>query len=410
MTVGLTLDKLSYLAGDLMTMVVTENVVKPDSRKIVIADSAGQTWTKVSDDGVSPVYTALAGSTRAGTNTVTATVTRASDGASVSGSATYRLGAPWAPRFPGDRQGQVMLGMAVTDKPNSNLQWAQAMTLLGGASAFVSVRRCFNTGWITRAAIDSWADWADAQGIFPIISFKVPGNDWAGVAAGKYDSDLNLLMTRLDDRDALGKAPVCVAVHHEPSGDGSLAVWAQMQEYLSNKFAPLNDVFSFTTISNGFEWGPYLGSPSEVATMYPTRLIAALNRNGHILACDTYDSGSPTKLDYSQYDRTSLKMTGFTKWARAQGVQRIGFGEFGCHDDIDLMKCWAVIGANTDLFAYGSHFNSGQNSRADWRMIPQSYPPDPAVTSWNDKGGSAASANRLSAGRQIFSSCMKVGG
>jgi hypothetical protein len=191
-------------------------------------------------------------------------------------------------------------------------------------------------------------------------------------------------------------------VHHEPDGDGDLAVWAAMQEYLSNRFAAYQDVFCFTTISNGHAWGPYRGNTSDIARMYPRSLIDALNRNKHILGCDTYDSYDATRLSYTLYDRTSLKIAGFLQWARANGVQRVGLGEFGCHDDLDLERCWALINQNRDIFAYAAYFNSGQNSRADWRMIPVGYPLDPAVTSYTDQGGTVASERRLAAGKRMF--------
>jgi hypothetical protein len=401
-TLTTSLDKPLYEAGQLMTLTVTENVSKAEGRTVVLTDSTATAWKKTKDDGTTLVFTATSGANRAGANTVTAKLTRTSDGVVVSSAASYSLGAQWKRRFPGDRQDRVMVGMAVTDNLNSNLQWDQAVTLLGTAGPFASVRRCFVPSWITKANIDKWADWAESKGVYPVISFKVPGNDWAGLAAGTYDSDLDVLCATLDARAVAKRAPVCVAVHHEPSGDGDLAVWARMQEYLSNRFAPWKDVFCFTTISNGYDWGPYRGGQGEVATTYPASLVAALNRNGHILACDTYDSADPTKLDYAQYDRTSLKIAGFVAWARAQGVQRIGLGEFGCHDAIDLSKCWSLINDNRDLFGFACYFNSGQNSRADWRMIPTTYAPDPAVTSYTDAGGSIASANRLGVGKQMF--------
>lgn len=400
-----TLDKKSYEAGEPMTLTVTENVTRAQRREIAVSDSTGARWTKLSDNGRVPVFTAVAGSARAGTHTVTVTLKRLGDRVTVSADAAYLLGNTWRERFAGDREGRVMMGMAVTGKANSNLQWEQAVALLGASAKNVSVRRCFVPGWITKQQVNHWADWAESAGVYPVMSFKVPGNNWAGVVAGKYDADLDLLCATLDARAKAGRAPVCVAVHHEPSGDGDLAVWARMQEYLSNRFAPWNKVFCFSAISNGFDWGPHRGARGEVEAMYPASLIAALNRNKHIVACDTYDSGDPTKLDYAQFDRTSLKMSGFISWARSQGVERIGIGEFGCHDAIDILKCWALIDANRDLFAYACYFNSGQNSRADWRLVPATHPPDPAVTSYNDRGGSIDSANRLSAGKQMFVAC-----
>lgn len=401
-TLTVSLDKALYGEGDLMTLTVTEDVVKPDRRKIVISDSTGTPWRKVHDNRKTAVFTAVAGSKRMGANTVTVTLTRLPDGATASQAVSYTLGSQWVARFPGDREQQVMVGLAVTDKSNSNLRWADAVGLLGAAGASVAVRRCFIPAWISASNIDKWADWAEIEGVYPIISFKVPGNDWAGVAAGRFDSDLDLLCTHLDARAAAGRPPLCVAVHHEPAGDGDLNDWARMQEYLSNRFAPWKNTFCFTTISNGYDWGPKNGGKGQVEQVYPRSLIDALNRNGHILACDTYDSADATKLDYTLYDRTSLKLAGFIEWARAQGVQLIGLGEFGCHDDIDIDRCWQLVQDNRDLFAYSCHFNSGQNSRADWRMTPDGYPPDPAVTTYTDMGGSVASANRLAAGTRMF--------
>ena len=402
MTVAAVLDKPSYAQGEVMTLWVTENVVQPDRRKIVVIDSTGRKWTKISDNGVTAVFTAAAGSGQGGISTVTAMLTRFPGQATAAATATYSVGSQWRSRFAGDRQDRVMVGMAVTDKTNSNLKWDQAISLLAASGQFVSVRRCFFPDWITKAHLDTWADWAESRGVYPVISFKVPRDDWAGVSAGKYDADLDLLCKTLKDRAAAGRAPVCVAVHHEPLGDGALSVWARMQEYLSNRFAPWNNVFCFSTISNGHEWGPHRGDAAEVAVMYPRSLVDTLNRNRHILACDTYDSADPTKLDYAKYDRTSLKIAGFVSWARAQGVQRVGLGEFGCHDDIDMARCWKLIQDNKDLFAYACQFNSGQNSRADWRMIPAGYPSDPAVTTYTDTGGCITSAKRLAAGKLMF--------
>jgi len=403
--IAVTLDQPSYVEGALMTLTVTEDVTKPNRRSIVIVDSTGTSWKKVKDNGRAPIFTAVAGTEHIGTNTVTVTLTRLPDGTTTSQKVTYTLGSqipPWNPRFAGDREDRVMVGMAVTDKTNSNLKWENALGLLGAAGQYASVRRCFVPSWISKNSIDKWADRAETNGVYPVISFKVPGNDWAGVAAGKFDSDLDLLCSTLDARAAAGRAPVCIAVHHEPSGDGDLSVWARMNEYLSNRFAPWNDKFCFTTISNGYDWGPQNGGKGEVELMYPKSLIDTLNRNGHILGCDTYDSADATKLDYTRYDRTSLKIEGFVAWARAQGVQLIGLGEFGCHDDVDIDKCWKLIDDNRDLFAYACHFNSGQNSRADWRMTPVGYAPDPAATSYTHMGGWAASAPRLPAGCRMF--------
>jgi hypothetical protein len=404
LVVTASLNKSTYEPGERMTLSVTENIGA--RRRIRISDSTGAAWSKISDDGQTARFRAVAVS-RTGSAQVRATVKRITDGATSTAEVPYVIGtatggAVAGARFVGDRDDRLMLGMCVTDKSTSNLRWENAMNLLGAAGGYVSVRRCFIPGWITKANVERWADWAETNGVYPVISFKVPNNNWAGVANGNYDADLDLLISVLKSRAQAGRAPVCVAVHHEPAGDGDLSVWARMQEYLSNYFAPHNKVFCFTTISNGYDWGPHRGGKGEVEKQYPPSLIAALNRNGHILACDTYDSADPTKLSYSLYDRTSLKMNGFIEWARAKGVKLIGLGEFGCHDAEDLQRCWNLIAQNSDIFAYAAYFNSGQNSRADWRMIPDGYPPDPAVTSYVDQGGTAKSQAKLDFGKKMF--------
>jgi hypothetical protein len=61
-------------------------------------------------------------------------------------------------------------------------------------------------------------------------SFKVPSNDWAGAAAGKYDAWFKDLIAKLVSLDY----ETWLAVHHEPEGDGDLNQWKAMQAHYAS--------------------------------------------------------------------------------------------------------------------------------------------------------------------------------
>jgi hypothetical protein len=69
-----------------------------------------------------------------------------------------------------------------------------------------------------------------AAGIVPLVSFKVPGT-WEAVANGEFDGWLDRL---LEAADSL-RAPVLVALHHEPENDATKSGntredWVRMQQ------------------------------------------------------------------------------------------------------------------------------------------------------------------------------------
>lgn len=260
---------------------------------------------------------------------------------------------------------RVIYGFANADGGNSQLTYADAISFTGA----IYERRKFSTGWVTASFINTWLDTTSAAGQTAWLSFKVPSNDWAGVTAGNYNSDLDIIKARAAARSEKW----LVSVHHEPAGDGDLGVWANMQKYISNYLAPVNDKVTFAPIGNGFWFGPKQWDPASFNAAFPSSLLTALNTNRHLLAVDSYDSADPSQLSYTQYDRTSLKMQGFIDWARAQGVKAVGFGEHGCHTGEDVRRCWNVLAANCDLVEVANYFNSGANSRANWLLVPANY-------------------------------------
>ena len=287
------------------------------------------------------------------------------------------------PRWAGHVVDRVLLGMCVQQAGTITLDYPEAVTYVGTPY----VRRSFGqSGWITASKINAWINECNLDSTYPWISFKVPSNNWAGVVNGQYDSGLDIIL----ERAAARSEKWMFTVHHEPSGDGSLSVWAEMQEYISNYVASASDKVCYTPIINGFFWGPRQYDAASIAAAVPQSLITALNTNGHILASDCYDSGDPAWLSYTQYDRTSLKMSGFIDWCRANGVQNVGFGEWGCHTGEDLRRCWNLCATNSDIVNMSVYFNSGANSRANWLLVPDAFD-----FTGTDRDGSAESELRM---------------
>jgi hypothetical protein len=286
------------------------------------------------------------------------------------------------PRFAGHEVNRIILGFANAETGTSQLTYNTAI----GFTGTIYERRKFTGDWVTASYINTWLNTCGAAGQLPWLSFKVPNNNWAGVPLGQYDAGLDIILERAEARPEAW----IVSVHHEPDGDGTLSVWAEMQEYISNYLAPMSHKVAFAPIGNGFWFGPNQYAPAKIADAFPASLIAALNANNHLLAVDSYDSADATKLSYSLYDRTSLKIQGFIDWCRSNGVNTIGWGEFGCHTGEDVRRCWNIFADNCDLVGVANYFNSGANSRANWLLVPSTYiAPDPEFN------GTAESQSRL---------------
>jgi hypothetical protein len=263
-----------------------------------------------------------------------------------------------------------------------------------GITGTVYERRQFKSNWITASAMNSMLNDCDAKNQYCVISFKVPNNDWAGVTAGKYDSDLDIAMNVARQR----AKPFAFAVHHEPEGDGTPTVWGAMQEYLVQYLSPVSDKMAFTTIGNGWWWGPNGGKPdSYIAQFYPQSLLNKMNQYNGIVAGDFYDAHPKADGTFgANADRTSQKLQGFVNWAKAKGVKNLGVGEFGTATGPELTNSWRIIQDNRDMFGYANYFNSLANSDFDWRLIPDSYPIYSPSNSL-DLGGTPVSEARLNA-------------
>lgn len=189
-------------------------------------------------------------------------------------------------------------------------------------------------------------------GRLPILSVKIPNNDWAGAAAGKYDALYIDLANRLQ---ALPGKTVLV-VHHEPIGDGSPADFVAMQVQLMPLARPLSNVI-VGVILNGFMWSARSQgySDAEIEAWAPLRLRQAVE----VLAADTYHGGTMENPG----EDAGVKIARMSAWADRKGyVKPLGIGEF------NGLTAAAITNACNAMFAdprfmFGNVFNSNENNR-----------------------------------------------
>jgi hypothetical protein len=295
--------------------------------------------------------------------------------------------------IPGTPAKRVLLGFSASDTLRPTYDEAIKMT------GPVYMRRLYSK-WYSAKALNKMLDKCDSRKQYCVVSFKVPGNNWKGVAAGEYNKDLDDLI-----KTALARPrSFALAVHHEPQGDGPAKDWEAMQEYLVQYLAPAHAKLTFTTIANGWWWNPHYGKDAAyIATYYSPSLIAKMNKYGGIMAADFYDAQTDVNGQYKgKADRLSVKLKAYTEWARAKGVHSIGAGEFGASTGSELTAGWNVMYKNADLWRYASYFNSLANSDFDWRLVPTGYPAYNASVSI-DRGGTLNMGSRL----QAFKAALK---
>ncbi|HET8615435.1 MAG TPA: hypothetical protein VFL94_07910 [Actinomycetales bacterium] len=191
-----------------------------------------------------------------------------------------------------------------------------------------------------------------AAGRMPILSFKVPGNDWKGVASGKYDRQLRDLTSQLA---ALG-GPVFVTLHHEPSGDGTPASYAAMMRHaLPILGAPAS--VDAGPIVNGYWWskGPQGLTDAEIAQWLPADVLKV----SETVAADTYQGGTAANPG----EDAGVKIRGLSAWATRVGVTSLGIGEYNGLNAAAVKAAGDAILADP-RFSFATIFNSDVNNRA----------------------------------------------
>ena len=190
-----TMDKTAYLRGEVMSLSITDDLVR--RRSTTVTDSSGHSWAKVSDNGERQVWQATAA--HRGAVVVTCTVTRLSNSVSFTATTGYRV-----------LNGSTLIGMS-----SAASVWAQRVAEVGTGLA---ARRIFAD--LGAGALDQidLVEQAHEAGFMPVISYKVGGNA-AGAASGSFNAVAEKAAARLDSYGL----PTTVTYWHEPHGDLSPA-------------------------------------------------------------------------------------------------------------------------------------------------------------------------------------------
>lgn len=190
-----------------------------------------------------------------------------------------------------------------------------------------------------------------AAGRMPILSFKVPNNDWSGVANGAYDAQLHRLADALDALNGR----VFVTLHHEPVGNGTPSAYAAMQRHaLPILGAPSNVLAG--VIVNGFWWSAQRQgyTDAEIAQWLPADVLAA----SEVVAADTYQGG--TTADPGE--DAGVKIRRMSAWATRVGVTRLGIGEYNGLNAGAITAAGDAVLADA-RFVFAACFNSNENNR-----------------------------------------------
>lgn len=189
------------------------------------------------------------------------------------------------------------------------VDWSTRLTDVGGK---VYARRVFGQ-LSSPSTVLNLAKTAASAAEVPIVSFKVPDNDWVSAAGGKYDTQVKSAAA------TLATLPVkpFLAIHHEPQGDGNAADFAAMQRHLLPIIKAAG--CGAGVIVNGFWWntGNSGSTDAEIAAWLPSDVLDLCD----VVAADFYQS-SPMG------EPSGSKMANMGKWATRVGVKQLGVGEY----------------------------------------------------------------------------------
>ncbi len=225
-------------------------------------------------------------------------------------------------------------------------EWAERLAEVGDVRA----RRVFGDLASADAAV-GLARAEVAAGRMPVLSFKVPGDDWAGAGAGRYDTALRALTARL----AALPGKVFVTLHHEPTGDGRPADYAAMQRHALPILGAPGNVDAGVVV-NGFWWsnGRQGYTDAQIAAWLPAGVL----RVAEVVAADTYQGGTAG----SPGEDAGVKIRNLSAWATRAGVPRLGIGEYNGVDAASVRAAGAAVLADR-RFSFACVFNSDVNNR-----------------------------------------------
>ena len=192
-----------------------------------------------------------------------------------------------------------------------------------------------------------------AAGREPVVSFKLPGADWAGAASGRYDERLRYIAREL----AAPGGRVFVTLHHEPASDGSPGDYAAMMRHaLPILGAPEN--VDAGPILNGFWWSDHDQglSDEQIAQWLPSDVLAA----SELVAADAYQTQSGGRV----IEGADTKIVNFSAWARRVGVERLGIAEYNGATAAALEEAGRAVLIDPRM-EFALVFNSNVNNAPD---------------------------------------------
>jgi hypothetical protein len=203
-----------------------------------------------------------------------------------------------------------------------------------------------------------------AAGRIPLISTKVPGS-WASVAAGDQDA---WLMDRIRALATI-KGPIWLALHHEPSGDGSASDWVAMQQHAHKLIKANSTNIALVGILNGWDFKKKNGDPAAYNMPVGTGV--------DVMGFDSYNGWSPSNgKAWQPVSDVFSPATTIASWGYPTLV-----GEYGVRTDPDnpgraaqwLRDAYAYAAAHN--FVGLSYFNSAKNSPdGSWALDSERLP------------------------------------
>lgn len=192
-----------------------------------------------------------------------------------------------------------------------------------------------------------------AAGRMPVLSFKVPGNDWSGVAAGSYDALLQDVARRL----AMPGGRVFVTLHHEPASDGPPDEYAAMMRHALPLLGRAPNVDA-GPIVNGFWWSSAAAglTDNEIAEWLPPDVLA----RSEVVVADSYETVTAGRI----VEGPDTKIARFSAWARRVGVERLGVGEYNGLSAQSIRSAGLAVLADPRM-EFAIIYNSNLNSSMD---------------------------------------------
>ncbi len=258
----------------------------------------------------------------------------------------------------------------------------EALAVLGP----LTTRRSFDTT-LPATFAESSAQGNEAVGLHSFVSWKPPGGDFRGAAAGAYDDSVRVWAA------SVPRTGVFATSYHEPENDMSAADFVALQRHLYRVVKEANPTIRWGPVYMAYWWDPgrprhYVGDPSA---WWPG------NDHADFAGLDWY-SPDPTPMTrsqrflhwYSHMERTGkpLLITEYGQYALEPGEEpdpakqatRVRAIEtdaewIAAHPAIRMWLYWHGIGAQGD---WRLHDHASQEA---WRRVAESGCQEPPGSS-----------------------------